>query len=153
MSYGLFSFEERGFIFKGVFGRCLQTYLVLNSVDFAEMEAHFPFKHKILEKSRFQIHPYEKEIFQLKNAITSLVLGNKHYSYRSSWQGKQIHLVFRVLQMKLRISKSVKPSAFWTEGSTCQACRFRNWGVSQTQILSLPDLPFSELVTIKHTPK
>ena len=36
---------------------------------------------------------------------------------------------------------------------TCQTCRFRNWGVKQTQIPSLPILPFSELVPIKHTLK
>ena len=34
---------------------------------------------------------------------------------------------------------------------TCQTCRFRNWGVNQTQIPSLSSLPFSELVPIKHT--
>ena len=40
----------------------------------------------------------------------------------------------------------------------CHAChtrRFRNWEVKQTQILSLPSLQFSELVSlvsIKHTP-
>ena len=33
---------------------------------------------------------------------------------------------------------------------TCQTCRLRNLGVSQTQIPSLPSLPFSELVPIKH---
>ena len=35
---------------------------------------------------------------------------------------------------------------------TCQSCRFRNRGVNQTQFPSLPSLPFSELVPIKHTP-
>ena len=35
---------------------------------------------------------------------------------------------------------------------TCQTCRFRNLVVNQTQIPSLPRLPFSELAPIKHTP-
>ena len=34
---------------------------------------------------------------------------------------------------------------------TCQTCRFQNLVVNQTQIPSLPILPFSELLPIKHT--
>ena len=94
----------------------VQSYLILKTVDFAEMETQFPIKHKTFEKLRvsgFRLHPDENEIFQLNHVITSPVLGNKHYSYRLSLQRKQIHLVFRILHMKLRISpKSAKPFAF-----------------------------------------
>ena len=34
-----------------------QTYQIRKTVDFAEMETQFSMKHKILQNSRFQIHP------------------------------------------------------------------------------------------------
>ena len=58
--------------------RCLKAIWDLRvclTEDFVETETHFPIKHSILQNSRFQIHPGERN-FQLKNTKTSLELGN-----------------------------------------------------------------------------
>ena len=49
--------------------------------------------------------------------------------------------------------QSVLEQKFQQAYKICQTCHFRNWGINQTQILSLPSLPFSESVPIKHTVK
>ena len=70
-------------------------YLMLKTVDFAEMVAQLPIKHKILQSSRFQIYLREDEVPVEKHDKTSLVRGkiSKVTDYRSQLS----HLVFRVL--------------------------------------------------------
>ena len=100
---------------------------------------------------------WRKRGLQMKNAKTSLVLGNKAWTdsitiaartnsprFRSFAKENEnllkVSQTFRLLEQKVR-------QAF----QTCQTCRFRNLVVIQTQIPSLPSLPFSELAPIKHT--
>ena len=124
-----------------------QTYLLLKTIDFAEMETHFPVKHRALQNGRFQIHP-EVRGSQLKDTISSLVLSNKDKLYRSLLQSKQICLVLRLLRMTTRTSLiSAKPST----SSSMIFSRPWNLGVNQTRIPRLPSLPCSGLVSIKHT--
>ena len=98
-----------------------------------------------------------KTRFQLKNMKTSPVLGNKDRTDSITMAARansprfqnfanenedlsKVCQTIRLLELKVR-------QAF----QSCQACRLRNLAVSQTQILSLPSLPFSGLTPIKHT--
>ena len=50
---------------------------ILTTVDFAETETQCPIEHKILQNSKFQIHPSENQGSSSKNTKTSPVLSNK----------------------------------------------------------------------------
>ena len=114
----------------------------------------FPNQTQHSSKQQVSYSSWQKRGFQLKNTKTSLVFGNKDRTDSitiansprfQSFANKNENLskvcqTFRLLELKAR-------QAF----QTCQTCRFRNLVVNQTQILSLPTLPFSELAPIKHT--
>ena len=90
----------------------------------------------------FQIHSGEDEVFQLKKAITRLVLGNKHYSYRLSWQRSprfqcsvnETESLCKVCRNFCLLEQKVQQAC-----QTCQTYRCWNWGVNQTQIQTFPN--------------
>ena len=104
---------------------------------------------------------WRKQDFHLKNTKTSPVLGNKELNglyYRSSKSKKSPRFqsfvnenenLSKVCQASHLLEKKIRQA--FEACQTCQTCRFRNLVVSQTQIPSLPSLPFSELAPIKHT--
>ena len=60
----------------------------------------------------------------------------------------KIENLFKICQTLCHMEQKA-PQAFQT-CQTCQTRRFRNLGSIKTPILSLPSLPFSKLVPIKH---
>ena len=96
-----------------------------------------------------------KQGFQLKKIITCLV----------AWQQRLMLRITIASQAKLPRFQSfanenedlsdvcqtfcLSEQNVQQDFQTCQICRFRNVGVNQTRISSLPSLPFSELVPIK----
>ena len=130
---------------------------MLKTVDFAETETHFPIKHKVLQSSRFQVYPGENDktmfpietregesdAWQKKSRATDY---RRNASKIASFSGFNIDNFSKLCQTLCLLEQKVQLAC-----QTCQTCGFRNRGVNWTQIPSLPSLPFSELVPIRHT--
>ena len=101
----------------------------------------------ILAKTRFPVEKYEDESGASQQRVKlpiTVAMQAKLPRFQSS--GKEIVNLSKVYQTFCLLEQKVQQAC-----QTCQTCRFRNWGVNQTKIRSLPSLMFSELVPIKHT--
>ena len=98
-------------------------------------------------KTRFPVAKYEDESVTWQQICTdSITVTRQLNSPRFQSFANESENHSKVCQTFSPLEQKVQ-QAF----QTCQTSRFRNWGVNQTRILSLPSLPFSELVPIKHT--
>ena len=121
------------------------------------METQFQIKHKflqnsrgfrfILAKTRFPVEKHEDEsgAWQQRVNLTITVATRAKSPLFQSF-ANEIENLSEVCQTFCLMEWNVQQAC-----QTCQTCCFRNWGVNQTQISSLPSLPFSELVPIKQT--
>ena len=100
----------------------------------------------ILKKERFPLgkHNYESGTWQQRLKLPITIAMQAYLSRFQSFANENEDLSEVCLNFCL--SEQNVQQAF----QTCQICGFRNLGVDQTRILSLPSLPFSELVPIKH---
>ena len=128
---------------------------MLKTVDLTELETQFPIKHKILQDSRFEIYPGEDEVPVKKHEAESgawqqrvelpITVAARANSPRFLSSANEIENPSKVCQTFRLLEQKVQQAC-----QTCQTCRFWNWEINQTQFPSLPSMPFSEVVPVKH---